>query len=123
MVVLKTILSTLTSLITNPASGNNSVYENGNGASQTNGADGLNSSQYDLSNLSLDELEMLRTQEITAKAASGLMLLLLKWFKVSRKFGMQLTKPGADFFCFAKMCSSSSTYVNCLWTLIMFQSY
>jgi hypothetical protein len=70
-------------LITNPTA---SIYENGNGTTQANGPDATHNFQYDLSNLSLDDLEVLRTQEITAKAASGLMLLLLKWFKVSRKY-------------------------------------
>jgi hypothetical protein len=92
VVVLKTILSTLTSLITNSTgpSAAASIYENGNGTTQANGNEAAVNAQYDLSNMSLDELEVLRTQEITAKAASGLMLLLLKWFKVSRKYMLYL---------------------------------
>jgi hypothetical protein len=37
------------------------------------------------SDLPIDEIEALRSREITAKAVSGILLLLLKWFKVSRK--------------------------------------
>lgn len=33
-----------------------------------------------------EELDATRTREITAKAVSGIMLLLLKWLKLSRKF-------------------------------------
>lgn len=33
-----------------------------------------------------EELDAARTREITAKAVSGIMLLLLKWLKLSRKY-------------------------------------
>jgi hypothetical protein len=35
--------------------------------------------------LSPEEIEATRTREITAKAVTGILLLLLKWLKVSRK--------------------------------------
>jgi hypothetical protein len=38
----------------------------------------------DVADLSVDDLEALRSREITAKAISGILLTLLKWFKVSR---------------------------------------
>jgi len=38
-----------------------------------------------LNELSIDELDNLRLREITGKAVSGTLLLLLKWFKRSRK--------------------------------------
>lgn len=87
VVVLKTILATLTSLIANASlnNANQSAYENGNGTTQANGNDAPMQQPFDTSSMSDDELEALRTQEITAKAASGVMLLMLKWFKVSRK--------------------------------------
>jgi hypothetical protein len=92
MVVVRTILSNLTTLMTQSTlqtaqNGVSSTFTNGtqpgNGVS---GADPISAPFFDNSNLSLDEIDSIRTQEITAKAASGLLLLLMKWFKVSRKF-------------------------------------
>lgn len=34
---------------------------------------------------SIEDIDASRTREITAKAATGIILLILKWFKVSRK--------------------------------------
>lgn len=36
--------------------------------------------------MSLDEIEAARNREITSKAMTGILLLLLKWLRVSRKF-------------------------------------
>lgn len=38
---------------------------------------------FDVADLSIEDLESLRLREITAKAVSGILLLLLKWFKIS----------------------------------------
>lgn len=46
----------------------------------------------DVSELPLDEIEALRSREITAKAVSGILLMLLKWFKVSRTFCLEHMK-------------------------------
>lgn len=35
--------------------------------------------------MTVEEVESTRSREVTAKAVSGLLLLLLKWFKVSRQ--------------------------------------
>jgi Domain of unknown function (DUF3402) len=35
--------------------------------------------------LSLDEIDVIRHREITSKAVSAILLLVLKWFKVSRE--------------------------------------
>lgn len=43
------------------------------------------------SDLPIDEIEALRSREITAKAVSGILLVLLKWFKVSRKFAVDIS--------------------------------
>jgi hypothetical protein len=40
----------------------------------------------DQAELPIDEIEALRSREITGKAVSGILLVLLKWFKVSRQF-------------------------------------
>jgi hypothetical protein len=39
----------------------------------------------DAADLPIEDLDALRTREITGKAVSGILLTLLKWFKVSRK--------------------------------------
>jgi hypothetical protein len=88
MVVLKTILSNVTALITQSATQNGvqggfHFQENPNGVNTTNGNENTNG-MLDASSLSIEDLDALRTQEITAKAASGLLLVMLKWFKVSR---------------------------------------
>ena len=33
----------------------------------------------------LDEIDVIRHREITSKAVSAILILMLKWFKVSRK--------------------------------------
>lgn len=51
-------------------------------------ADGCHSSNgtsFDDPISNIDELDMIRLREITSKAVSGSLLLLLKWFKRSRK--------------------------------------
>jgi len=35
---------------------------------------------------SIDEIDVIRHREITSKAVSAIILLTLKWFKVSRRF-------------------------------------
>ena len=46
---------------------------------------GLEMMNGDTSEPSLDELDFARTREIVSKAVSGILLLLLKWLKVSRE--------------------------------------
>jgi hypothetical protein len=54
---------------------------------QTSNGHGINGSSADfLSDASIDELDNIRLREITGKAVSGTLLLLLKWFKRSREF-------------------------------------
>jgi hypothetical protein len=94
MVLLKTILANVTALITQTANGQNGVHGNftfpeaPNGTSahkpETNGV--MNGLNLDVAHVSTEELDAVRTQEITAKAASGILVLLLKWFRVSRTF-------------------------------------
>jgi hypothetical protein len=94
MVLLKTILANVTALITQ-SNGQNCVqvgfnFQDNQGAPTQNGTDTTNAPSFEMINLSTEDLDTLRTQEITAKAASGLLLLLLKWFKVSRKFHLEV---------------------------------
>jgi Domain of unknown function (DUF3402) len=88
MVFVRTILANLTTLITqsNGQNGAHSTFIDGNqNGTAANGIDSMNPLLETL-NLSIEDLDAIRTQEITAKAASGLLLLMLKWFKVSRTF-------------------------------------
>lgn len=48
------------------------------------------------SELPIDEIEALRSREITAKAVSGILLILLKWFKVSRMLCPSCSDRNAD---------------------------
>lgn len=52
---------------------------------RVNGASANSSANMDSPDPSPEELDSTRTREITAKAVSGIMLLLLKWLKLSRK--------------------------------------
>ncbi|KAF2180216.1 protein required for hyphal anastomosis [Zopfia rhizophila CBS 207.26] len=87
IVLIKAILSHVTALVTQ-ASGPNSLQsgfqfqENQNGSASnkldTNDVNGHSSSVS-----TNEELDAARTQEILDKAVSGILILLLKWFKVS----------------------------------------
>ena len=60
--------------------------------SNTNLSNGhsMNASSQNLSSdASIDELDNIRLREITGKAVSGTLLLLLKWFKRSREFALR----------------------------------
>ncbi|KAF1811150.1 N1221-domain-containing protein [Eremomyces bilateralis CBS 781.70] len=91
MVLLKVILTNVTALITQ-VNGQNGM-ENGTVA---------NGLHPDTASSSNEELDAVRSQEITAKAVSGILILLLKWFKVSRKLILllrtiiTLTRVGVD---------------------------
>ncbi|MAD87461.1 MAG: hypothetical protein CL912_31270 [Deltaproteobacteria bacterium] len=96
IVLLKAVLANVTALITQPmgqqqglASGFRSdVNLRGNGAQgQNRQQDPANiplPTTVDPSELPIEEIEAMRSREITAKAVSGILLMLLKWFKVSR---------------------------------------
>ncbi|KAI9698031.1 MAG: Factor arrest protein 11 [Candelina mexicana] len=104
IVLLKAVLPNVTSLIPQASNGISGVASglqsqevgNGNGTSQAkpkvngnngrqvNGATNEQSDNFiDFSDSIPEELEVVRAREITAKAVSGLLLLLLKWFKIS----------------------------------------
>lgn len=87
IVLIKAILSHVTALVTQ-ANGVNGLQggfqyqdnQNGNGRSETNGANGHSATV-----TTNEELDAMRMQEILDKAVSGILILVLKWFKVSRK--------------------------------------
>lgn len=63
-----------------------------------NGANNNNNGSGNLDNFeqSAEEIDAARTREITAKAVSGIMLLLLKWLKLSRKFSSDSLSGACD---------------------------
>lgn len=93
MVLMKTILANVTSLITQTTAAQSGVQggfhfqqENATGTQNKIEPNGVtNEIPFDVSKLGNDELDKMRGEEIAAKAVTGLLLLMLKWFKVSRK--------------------------------------
>jgi len=92
IVLLKAVLANVTALITQPMSAQpQSGIGPGarlNGQAQNRPQDPASiplPNTVDLADLPIDEIEAMRSREITAKAVSGILLILLKWFKVSRK--------------------------------------
>ncbi|RDL35404.1 Protein required for hyphal anastomosis (HAM-2) [Venustampulla echinocandica] len=94
IVLLKAILANVTSLITQPvgqgglAPGFRSEVNLRANMAQNRPQDPANIPLPNIvepSELPIDEIEAMRSREITAKAVSGILLILLKWFKVSRK--------------------------------------
>jgi hypothetical protein len=85
IVLIKAILSHVTALVTqaNAPNGLQSGFQfqdqNGNNG-QANGVNGHN-----VTVATNEELDTMRMQEILDKAVSGILILMLKWFKVSRK--------------------------------------
>lgn len=57
--------------------------QNGNTGNKSEGS--LNGSSPDVSKIPLDDLDRMRMEEIQDKAASGILILFLKWFRFSRK--------------------------------------
>lgn len=94
IVLIKGILSHVTVLVTqaNGPTGLQTGFQfqdnqNGNGSAKpdSNGINGRNG------NVSTNEqIDSIRTQEVLDKAVSGTLILLLKWFKVSREFHLRI---------------------------------
>lgn len=63
---------------------------NPNSAVQLNGtSNAQHSDREDSTDVVVDELNAIRLREITSKAVSGIILMLLKWFKLSRKIALK----------------------------------
>ncbi|KAF2640908.1 protein required for hyphal anastomosis [Massarina eburnea CBS 473.64] len=81
IVLIKAILSHVTALVTQ-ANGPNGLqgsfqFQDQNGNGHTNGSNGHHATTTN------EELDTMRMQEILDKAVSGILILILKWFKVS----------------------------------------
>lgn len=92
IVLLKAILQNVTAIIAQGVSqqhpglanrGPNGHVNGQHGVNRQDGANGANSPP--APEPSIEDIDASRTREITAKAATGIILLMLKWFKVSRK--------------------------------------
>ncbi|KAJ5033355.1 uncharacterized protein L3040_008473 [Drepanopeziza brunnea f. sp. 'multigermtubi'] len=95
IVTLKAVLWNVTALISQPAGQQQGQAPSfrADGDQRGNGPQGPNRQQdpasiplpntVDVSELPIEEVEAMRSGEITAKAVSGILLILLKWFKVS----------------------------------------
>ncbi|PSR90819.1 hypothetical protein BD289DRAFT_430307 [Coniella lustricola] len=82
MCLIKGILAHYTILLSQqPSAAPFGAMQGANGRS--NGVNGNGAPNADVSELPMEELDAIRTREITAKAVSGIMLLLLKWLKLS----------------------------------------
>lgn len=97
IVLLKAVLANVTALITHPMGGQAVGLGTGyrSDVNLRNGQQGqrpMDPASIPLPNnidpldLPVSEIEAYRSREITGKAVSGILLILLKWFKVSRKF-------------------------------------
>jgi hypothetical protein len=86
IVLIKAILAHVTALVTQ-SSGANGLqsgfqFQDGttSGRLDTNGVNGHNGAV-----VTNEELDAMRTQEVLDKAVTGSLILILKWFKASRK--------------------------------------
>lgn len=101
IVLLKAVLANVTALITQPQNGQNgqssfSAGSNGTGQRRPTEQNGSAHPTNDAANLSVEELEALRAREITSKAVSGILLMMLKWFKISRKYKINVLRDLSD---------------------------
>lgn len=91
MVLVKLVLSHVTALVTQMNNQNGLQkgfeFQEGQNGEPANRADGVNGANGPHANgmPTSDDLDMTRSQEITSKAVCGILIMLLKWFKVSRK--------------------------------------
>lgn len=82
------VLSHVTALVTQAHNAQGFQYQdnmNGSTSALPDQSNGVSNTQGDGSTF-VEDIEVVRTQEIMDKALSGILILLLKWFKVSRKF-------------------------------------
>jgi len=109
IVLLKAILANVTALITQPIGGqqNNMPSYRSDPNLRAGGPGQPMNRQQDPASIPLpnsadplempiEDIEALRSREITAKAVSGILLVILKWFKVSRKSNIHSSQHHTD---------------------------
>ena len=86
IVLLKAVLKNVTDLVTTVGgrNGPQTSFQDPNGMSQVPMYENGNGHPTDSSASTAEQVDNARTQEITGKALSAVLILLLKWFKVSR---------------------------------------
>ncbi len=129
IVLLKVVLANVTALVTqmngngqNGTSFGPAGQENGdtNGQAKTKGdinsgrqpngkSDGHDGSEDEALDPAIEELNALRLREISSKAVSGVLLLLLKWFKISRRLHMTVIPQTLILTLHTKISSNTST--------------
>lgn len=118
IVLLKAILQNVTAIIAqgvsqqHPGLANRGQNGNMNGQPGAHRQDGANggANSPPAPEPSIEDIDASRTREITAKAATGIILLMLKWFKVSRKSWFPYLRwKGRRTLNSMQMFSSSST--------------
>ena len=89
--LLKVLLQTVTTLVTQPQVPMGAVNGFSSGEHHNQNRDGYDGSKNDQasSETLLLNVDLIRSQEIMGKAVSGIIILLLKWFKLSRKSALQ----------------------------------
>lgn len=104
MVLMKAVLHNVTACIAMPQprgpdgqvnngrtnQGGLPLFRSQDGSTGTNG-----SGTQDAPEMSLEDLDLARSREIEGKALTGVILLLLKWFKISREF----YESSTEVFC------------------------
>lgn len=97
IVLLRPILVNVTAIVAQqpaqatqgvPGRGNNPAMNGGPMPNKPQDANGQNGA-IESPEMSPEELDAARTREITAKAMTGILVLLLKWLRLSRKFGFR----------------------------------
>ncbi|KAH6655110.1 hypothetical protein BKA67DRAFT_559510 [Truncatella angustata] len=90
IVLMRVVLANVTAFITMPQRGpdvqsnNSRLNQNGVPLFRSQDGGGINGSgPQDSSEMSLEDLDQVRARELEGKAISGVLLLLLKWFKIS----------------------------------------
>lgn len=83
-------------------------------------ADAKSTDNEDDTHTAVEELNAVRSREIVSKAVSGILLILLKWFRLSRKRCSTLPALCAISLTLAKTFSNSSILTNCYSTLITY---
>ena len=132
IVMLKVILANVTSLLTQNAAGT-SVLPGGNHSQESQGSGLVGNygeatyaipGYHDSRSVPIEELDAIRAQEIMAKAVSGILILLLKWFKLSRELanmllaqGLGLIRANLQTSCNSSICRNYfSTRIIFLWS-------
>lgn len=100
MVLIKAIINIASNLMVPPTNGQPPGPPNGGKKDGVNGA-GVAFKNDELLSPSDEQIDATRGREISAKAVTGALMLLLKWLKVSRKFGPEAA-------------SGSSTFADCI---------